>query len=288
MSLTQEQIENIQIDYGLVFVNYGETGQKKLGPTRGGGEFTATRELRDIEFDGKKGKTKGMQVIDTIDAMLKVVVLDTTIETLSLSMPYATLAGDKQSLTCGTGAIGVVKGSDYLKNIVMFAKTIAGTYKKITLYNAMSESDFSLKAAPKGEGEVGLEVYAHWNELDDTDNLYKIENVASISEDKVAPTVVTVPVDGATTVVKSSSLTATFDKEINVSDVNSDNFILIEALDGTIVAGALSYVAGTKTATFAPTTAMSATTDYIWLISGVRDTAFNKMVAVVVNFKTVA
>ena len=189
MSLTQEQIENIQIDYGLVFVNYGETGQKKLGPTRGGGEFTATRELRDIEFDGRKGKTKGMQVIDAIDAMLKVVVLDTTIETLSLSMPYATLAGDKQSLTCGTGAIGVVKGSDYLKNIVRFAKTIAGSYKKITLYNAMSESDFSLKAAPKGEGEVGLEVYAHWNALDDTDNLYKIENVASISEDKVAPTV---------------------------------------------------------------------------------------------------
>ncbi len=71
MALTQQQIENIQIDYGIVYVNYGDTDQKLLGPTRGGGEFVATATIRDIEYDGSKGKTKGMQVVDDITAQLE-------------------------------------------------------------------------------------------------------------------------------------------------------------------------------------------------------------------------
>ena len=63
MNLTQEQIENIQIDYGIVYVNYGEVGEAQLAPTRGGGTVTITKNIRDIEFDGRKGKTKGMQVV---------------------------------------------------------------------------------------------------------------------------------------------------------------------------------------------------------------------------------
>jgi len=62
----------------------------------------------------------------------------------------------------------------------MFAKVVGGGYKKITLYNAMSESEFSLTAAPKNEGEMPLEVYAHWDPMDDDAVLYDIEDIDDI------------------------------------------------------------------------------------------------------------
>ena len=58
----------------------------------------------------------------------------------------------------------------------------------------------------------------------------------------------------------------------------------MKATDGTIVAGALTYDAATKVATFDPTAILDGATAYIWVISNVRDTAGNKMVPIAVNF----
>ena len=55
-NLTTKQIESIQIDEGVIFLNYGESDERLLAPTRGGGEFAATVTVRDIEFDGRHGK----------------------------------------------------------------------------------------------------------------------------------------------------------------------------------------------------------------------------------------
>ena len=178
MKLTQEQIENIQIDYGIVFVNYGEVDEKQLAPTRGGGTFTVTKNIREIEFDGRKGKTKGAQVVDEINAMLSVPLLNTSMENLALAMPWATYSDGK--LSAESGNLGVIQDSAYLSNITMFAKVVGGGYKKITLYEAMTENDFSLAAAPKAEGVVTLEVHAHWDAKNDDADLYDIEDVESI------------------------------------------------------------------------------------------------------------
>ena len=285
--LTKTQIENIQIDHGLVFVNYGETNQQQLGPTRGGGEFTVTKNIRDIEFDGRKGKTMGLQVVDAIDAQLKLNHLDASLETLQLAMPYANLSLDGEKITCGGGAVGIIPEGAYLKNVTMFAKVVGGGYKKIALYNAMSEADFTLTAAPKGEGEMPLEVYAHWDPQDDSADLYEIEDVASIADgDTEPPTVVTEPNDGSQSVAVTSSLTATFNKDVRQQDINDSNFTLIKAATGDIVSGDLFYSVATKTATFVPGDSLAAGTDYIWMIMGVRDLVGNKMEKVVVNFKT--
>jgi hypothetical protein len=223
MALTNTQLESIQIDYGIVYINYGETGEYLLGPTRGGGTFTVTKTLRDIEFDGSKGKTKGMQMVDDINAMLAVNSLNTSMDTLALAMPYATYAADK--ITCENSNVGVIADSAYLSNVTMFAKTVSGEYKKIVLFNAMAENDFSLAAAPKAEGEVALEISAHWDATDDTADLFTVEDVSSISGDSTAPTVVTVPADGATAVAVDDDLTATFSESIKQSDMTSSNFV---------------------------------------------------------------
>ena len=284
MAVTQEQIEAIQIDYGIVYLNYGEVGERLLGPTRGGGEFSVQASYRDIEFDGAKGKTKGMKVIEDLNAMLGVTLIDTSADVLELAMPFVTRVGD--ILTAASASVGIIPGAAYHKNVTMFAKLISGQYKKITLYNALSEKDFSLAAKPKGVSEVALELSAHWDPLDPESILYKIEAVASLGGDVIAPTAVTVPADAATAIVVTSNLTATFDESIKDTDVNSNNFILVEASDGTIVAGALTYVAATKVVTFAPTASLTAATPYIWSIANVRDLAGNKALPIITNFVT--
>lgn len=181
MSMTQAQKENIQIDYGIVYTNYGETDSAKLSPVRGGGEFSVDVKIRDIEFDGMNGKTKGMQVVEEVNATLKVTVLDTSIKTMSLAMPWATYDDTAKTLTCKNTDVGAIGDENYLKNVTMFAKTLKGEYRKISLYNAMVEGKFGFKAVAKKEGEIELEFSAHWDATDDTKDLYKIETVASIA-----------------------------------------------------------------------------------------------------------
>lgn len=284
--ITQQQLENIQIDYGMVYVNFGVDGERRIGPTRGGGEFNATATIRDIEYDGSRGKTKGMQHVDDINAMLKVTNLDTSMGELALAMPYATYAEEK--ITCKGTNLGVIPDSAYLENITMFAKVVGGGYKKITLYNAMAENDFVFAAVPKGEGQIAVEVYAHWDaqEDDDTANLYEIEDVASMGDDVAKPTATTVPDDTDTGVAVGSNLTATFSEDIRQTDINTNNFILIKATDGSIVPGTLTYTLATKTATFSPASNLDAETAYIWTIARVRDIAGNMMDPVAVNFTT--
>lgn len=93
-NLTTKQIESIQIDEGVIFLNYGETDERLLAPTRGGGEFAATVTVRDIEFDGRHGKTTGTQVIEEQGASLKVTTLCMSQENLALAIPTCTIAAD--------------------------------------------------------------------------------------------------------------------------------------------------------------------------------------------------
>ena len=44
-NLTKKEIEKIQIDEGVIVLDYGETTERPLAPCRGGGEFTATATL---------------------------------------------------------------------------------------------------------------------------------------------------------------------------------------------------------------------------------------------------
>lgn len=281
--LTQEQIENIQIDHGLVYVDYGEVTQRKLGPTRGGAQFSATKNIRDIEYDGRLGKTKGAQVIDEMGATLTFELMDTSLQNVDLALPQGQNSGGVVS----SGLPGLIAASKYLTNITMFAKVAGGKYKKITLFNAMNEADFILSAAPKTEGAIPFEVHAHWDpQSENVGDLFTIEDVEAISDDLEAPTVEPTPTDGAPSVAVDSSLAALFSEAIREGDINAANFRLIKAADGTIVAGSLSYTPTNRTATFTPSQNLDTGTAYIWTIGGVRDIAGNEMVPIAVNFTT--
>ena len=150
MYLKEEQIENIQIDYGIVFLNWGVTGERQLAPTRGGGTFTVTKNIRDIDYDGRKGKTRGMQVVDVIFAFLAVGLLDTSLDNLALALPWATYSSGK--ISAKGSDLGIIGDSAYESNITLFAKIVGGGYKRITLHSALNEGEFSIAAVTKGEG----------------------------------------------------------------------------------------------------------------------------------------
>jgi len=114
------------------------------------------------------------------------------------------------------------------------------------------------------------------------------EVALTTSADTTAPTVQsTTPADAATAVVVSANLTATFSEAIQPGDVNSRNFVLMKATDGTVVAGALSLGTNDTVVTFNPTSDLSVATAYILVITGVHDVAGNVLATpTVVNFTT--
>jgi hypothetical protein len=183
-NLTKKEIEKIQIDEGVIVLDYGETTERPLAPCRGGGEFTATATLRDIEFDGRNGKTAGLQPIEEQAASLKVTTICMSQENLKLAMPFARIEGDGKTIK--NPKMGVPESSDYLKNVTMFCRTLDGEYKKIVVYNAMHEGGISAKAVQKAEGELALEFAAHYT-VDDLDgDLWQITDVSEFTMHKAA------------------------------------------------------------------------------------------------------
>lgn len=175
-NLTKQQIENIQIDESVIFLDYGTDTERFLAPTRGGGEFVATATVRDIEFDGRNGKTAGTQVIEEQAASYKVTTLCMSQENLALAIPGCKVSND-DGKTISNPKTGVIPETAYLKNVTAFAKLISGKFKKITIYNPMHENGLTAKAVQKAEGELALEFLAHYPYSDLDGDLWKVEEI---------------------------------------------------------------------------------------------------------------
>ena len=187
-NLTQQEIENIQIDESVIYLDYGEPTEKILAPTRGGGEFVASATVRDIEFDGRHGKTAGTQVIEEQAASIKVTTLCMSQENLARAIPGCTISDDAGKVIKNPKT-GIIPLSAYLKNITMFAKLIGGKFKKITIYNPMHEGGLTAKAVQKAEGELAFEFMAHYPHTDLDGDLWKVEEI----ETPPAPTPAAAP-----------------------------------------------------------------------------------------------
>lgn len=186
-NLTQKEIEKIQIDEGVIILDYGEATEKVLAPCRGGGEFAATATLRDIEFDGRNGKTAGTQVIEEQAASLKVTTICMSQENLVLAMPYCRVTGEGDATIIKNPKMGVVPASAYSKNVTMFAKLIDGKFKQITIYKGMHEDGLTAKAVQKAEGELALTINAHYGTDELDGDLWEVKEISEFSMRKATP-----------------------------------------------------------------------------------------------------
>lgn len=148
-NLTTKQIESIQIDEGVIFLNYGETDERLLAPTRGGGEFAATVTVRDIEFDGRHGKTTGTQVIEEQGASLKVTTLCMSQENLALAIPTCTIAAD-DGKTIKTRLLALSERISTLKTLLCSLKQSAANIKKSRFTTLCTKRALMLRRCKSG------------------------------------------------------------------------------------------------------------------------------------------
>jgi len=78
-----------------------------------------------------------------------------------------------------------------------------------------------------------------------------------------------VPLDDATGVPLSTTVSAAFDGAMTASTINETTFKVTTG--GTLVAGSISYDAGTHRATFTPTSALAPLTTYVVGMAGMKD-----------------
>lgn len=170
--LTEGQTKKIQIDEGIVVLNLGEQNETILGPCRGGAEFKATPSIRDIEYDGRKGKTMGLQVKDGEDVSLTINTLNCSQENLAMAIPNAVVDNSNK---ISQGGFGVITASNYIPTVSVITKTLDGKFKVLTVKNAMHEGEFGFKAVQKAENEHNLEFIGHYDYAND-DPIWSIED----------------------------------------------------------------------------------------------------------------
>ena len=176
-------VENIQIDHGIVFRNYGLETQKLLAPIRGGSTFKVERTIRQIEFDGQGGKTKGTEVIDDENATISAKTLNASLDSLSMALQGASITKDESGeiTKIESSELGLISDENYNDNITMFCKTLKGDYLKISIFDAMADNGLEFAAVQKAEGEIQLDFAAHHSYEDETKKIYSIERIQSIT-----------------------------------------------------------------------------------------------------------
>ena len=90
--VTSKTPENVFIDAGAIYFNYGLANETLLGATRGGNEFNTNRVSKNIEADGIKGAVKGMKRITEVNPQITVNMLELSIDNL-----VKAIAGANQS-----------------------------------------------------------------------------------------------------------------------------------------------------------------------------------------------
>jgi len=183
--IRSETYENLQLNAGVFLKNFEYSsiadasalktavrsaitaGTNVLGCTRGGGTFTATREMRTPEIDGVRYPFKGGNFVDSVDAYLSATLVEVTPDSIkaTLGNATATTSGKITTIKMHTA----VESADYLNNLCWVGDISDGRVVMIVLHNALNTADFTLTFADKGEGTLAAEFHAHQAEVTDYD-----------------------------------------------------------------------------------------------------------------------
>ena len=141
-------------------------GTKLLGATKGGGTFTATREIRTPEIDGMRYGFKNGDFVDSADAYLSTTAVEVTPENFAILLGgTATTSGKKTTVKMPTAL-----GDDaYLDSLCWVGDLADGRYVLICLENAINTADFTFTFTDKGEGTFAVEFHARQENVDDYD-----------------------------------------------------------------------------------------------------------------------
>lgn len=211
MAITSETAQNLLLDAGVVYINYGlgaGQGERILGATEGGNKFKIEREIKEIELDGVKGKTKGLRRIISENASLEVNLKELSAENIALALAgsavsdYPTVAASHDEIRSS----GTIASSDYIDNVALVAK-ISGSGVPVIciLENVIADGNFEIGATHNDEAVVPVVFSAHFDP--DVDEVpYAIRYPKMDAADLVLSDVTTLDTKDATIVKQITNL----------------------------------------------------------------------------------
>ena len=153
------------INEGVVYLNYKTTGERLLGATRGGTEFTIEQEIRTPEIDGAKGPVKGTRRVVESIAKISTELLEITRENVMLALVGADsttggTAPDTYNVVRRTREIG---STDYLTNVAVVGELADGKQVVIVLYNALNDEGVTIGQEDRDEATLPISFTAHYD-----------------------------------------------------------------------------------------------------------------------------
>ena len=179
--LRKETYKNLQLNAGVTLVDFDITdyanadalktaldaaiadGSKLLGATRGGGSFTITRDIRQVEADGVRTSFVGSEIVDSADAYLSETLIEQTPEHLQAVLGNADIDDEDEEHIVMKIRLAIDE-TDYLTNVIWIGDTSEG-FVAIELYNGLNTADFNFTWADKNEGTVTAEFHAHQDDV---------------------------------------------------------------------------------------------------------------------------
>ena len=138
-----------------------------LGATRGGGTFVATPEVRELEADGKRYRTKGLTKIDSWDIRLTGTLIEAFQDNFKRGLITADVAtsGSVDTLTLRTA----IADADYIDKLSWISLMGDGTYMVIEVENVINLDGLTFTFADKNEGTIPFNFAAHHSDIVDQD-----------------------------------------------------------------------------------------------------------------------
>ena len=138
-----------------------------LGATRGGGTFVATPEVRELEADGKRYRTKGLTKIDSWDIRLTGTLIEAFQDNFKRGLITADVdtTGSVDTLTLRTA----IADADYIDKLSWISLMGDGTYMVIEVENVINLDGLTFTFQDKNEGTIPFNFAAHHSDIVDQD-----------------------------------------------------------------------------------------------------------------------
>ena len=160
--ITADTYNRLVYDSGVVYADFGETGERIVGATRGGNQFVIEPTFREMLADGAPGAVKGSQRMTRVDVKLTVNFLELTTANIKLFLPgsESVVDGNTEKITrkCQISA------GDYLKNLTLvLAKNGTDELFAIKLLNPLCTNGLDFTGAEDDETVIAAEFLAHFD-----------------------------------------------------------------------------------------------------------------------------
>jgi hypothetical protein len=147
-----ESAKDILLGEGIVYKNYGESGEAIIGATRSGSKLEIDRSIKEIKFDGAYGPVKGMRRYERFVAKLIINFLKLTYTNLAYGLPITVSDGSDKDGTYKKISFDLeIAAADVLTNVAFLGYKENGDYCIIIIENALNIDKLSLDFKEKDE-----------------------------------------------------------------------------------------------------------------------------------------